>query len=148
MKVPPLAVSNPSTFSMINQVGLTEVTISTKFLSNAFLGSAQSLVPAELNPWQGGPPTTRSSSDGVSRACSNSSCGRIFNKSADHTVSRPRLRAYVSQASSSTSTANVTSNPACLSPRLHPPQPENKLMAHIIRIPIPFSMCKYPSIYM
>jgi len=95
-------------------------------MNNRFRGSVELLFPIQLNPWQGGPPTTPArlrpvlprtflSRSPVSVETS-SSRWRVFGK----------LSRCVPIASGSFSTAQQTENPARAAPRLSPPAPLNK----------------------
>ena len=118
----------PGTFSMRNAFGRSSSTSRTNSLTSVFLESRTSRVPMWLNPWQGGPPATRSISRSVpSRPRSFS----LLRSVTEVQIASPygKFRSCVATWYPSRSTAKTTSKPACSRPKERPPAPAKKSTA-------------------
>ena len=124
-------VRNPSTFSNKKNGGLNSATRRAKVPTRVFLGSLGSRLPAEENPWQGGPPAMSVNCSPPSRipAASNRSVTLSWSMSASRNGTSGKLHANVSLAAGQLSTARAALNPARFRPRERPPAPQNKSMA-------------------
>ena len=130
MADPRPVVRNPSTFSNKKNDGINSATRRAKVPTRVFLGSLGSRLPAEENPWQGGPPamSVGCSSPRIPAASSRSApCS--WSMSASRNGTSGKLHAKVSWAAGQLSTARAALNPARFRPRERPPAPQNKSMA-------------------
>jgi hypothetical protein len=116
----------PGTFSAKKKVGIASETTRKNSTNNLFRTSNRSLLPIELNPWQGGPPiiparfflfrpNRRFNDWPLTPAMSELRC-----------IVLGKLRLWAEMVFGSTSIAPRTANPALEEPRLRPPTPQNR----------------------